>query len=104
MACPGYPYENCGDQSAGLFGYVALGPSPSGTQGSAPSSSAAPYSSPSPVVSYQVGDISFFREAEVKKALDASPISIANIPEISLPISIVIVNQEHTQFFLVKCY
>ena len=37
VACPGYPYENCGDESAGLFGYVALGPAPSGTQGSASS-------------------------------------------------------------------
>ena len=37
VACPGYPYENCGDKSAGLFGYVALGPAPSGTQGSASS-------------------------------------------------------------------
>ena len=46
MACPGYPYENCGDQAAGLFGYVALGPSPSGTQGSAASSSAGPSSNP----------------------------------------------------------
>lgn len=34
VACPGYPYENCGDEAAGLFGYVALGPAPSGTQGS----------------------------------------------------------------------
>ena len=37
VACPGYPYENCGDEAAGLFGYVALGPAPSGTQGSASS-------------------------------------------------------------------
>ena len=37
VACPGYPYENCGDEASGLFGYVALGPAPSGTQGSASS-------------------------------------------------------------------
>ena len=37
VACPGYPYEDCGDEAAGLFGYVALGPAPSGTQGSASS-------------------------------------------------------------------
>ena len=44
VACPGYPYENCGDQSKGLYGYVALGPSPSGTRGA---------SSPSPSPSQQ---------------------------------------------------
>lgn len=38
MACPGYPYENCGDSSSGLFGYVALGKAPLGTQGAASSS------------------------------------------------------------------
>ena len=48
VACPGYPYENCGDQSSGLFGYVALGPSPSGTQGAASSSAASSSAAPSP--------------------------------------------------------
>ena len=37
--CPGYPYENCGDKAQGLFGYIALGPAPSGTQGGSSSSS-----------------------------------------------------------------
>ena len=46
VPCPGYPFESCGDQSSGLFGYVALGPAPSGTRGaSSPSNS--PSSSPS---------------------------------------------------------
>lgn len=31
--CPGYPTESCGNQQEGLFGYVALGPSPQGTMG-----------------------------------------------------------------------
>ncbi|KAI9894720.1 MAG: hypothetical protein M1814_002076 [Vezdaea aestivalis] len=31
--CPGFPQEKCGDESSGLFGYVALGPAPSGTRG-----------------------------------------------------------------------
>ena len=39
--CPGYPPENCGDQQAGLFGYIALSKSPSGTIGAATSSSTA---------------------------------------------------------------
>ena len=43
VACPGYPYESCGNESAGLFGYVALGKAPLGTQGASPSS---PPSSP----------------------------------------------------------
>lgn len=40
-ACPGFPSENCGSASAGLFGYIALSKSPSGTLGLAgsPSSS-----------------------------------------------------------------
>ena len=29
--CPGYPFENCGSLANGLFGYVALDKSPSGT-------------------------------------------------------------------------
>lgn len=39
VACPGYPYESCGDESSGLFGYVALGKAPLGTQGAVASSS-----------------------------------------------------------------
>ena len=45
--CPGYPFEQCGDQSAGLYGYIALGPSPQGTQGGAASSAPSPSASPS---------------------------------------------------------
>ncbi|GAB7346018.1 hypothetical protein MBLNU457_4790t2 [Dothideomycetes sp. NU457] len=40
VPCPGYPYENCGNQAQGLFGYIQLN-QPSGTIGassSAPSS------------------------------------------------------------------
>lgn len=36
--CPGFPDEKCGSLSAGLFGYVALSKSPSGTLGAASSS------------------------------------------------------------------
>lgn len=38
-SCPGYPDENCGSTSSGLFGYVALGKAPSGTTGASPSTS-----------------------------------------------------------------
>lgn len=38
-ACPGYPYENCGSASSGLFGYIALSKAPSGTIGASPSTS-----------------------------------------------------------------
>ena len=44
--CPGYPFEDCGSASSGLFGYVALGNAPSGTIGAAPSAS--PTSTPTP--------------------------------------------------------
>lgn len=37
--CPGYPDELCGDESSGLYGYVALGKAPLGTQGAVASSS-----------------------------------------------------------------
>ena len=52
--CPGYPFEQCGSQSAGLFGYIALNKSPSGTIGSSgttPSNTptSAPSSSSQPV-------------------------------------------------------
>lgn len=46
--CPGYPFEQCGSQSAGLFGYIALNKSPSGTIGSSgTTSSNTPTSAPS---------------------------------------------------------
>ena len=45
--CPGYPYENCGSASSGLFGYVALGNAPSGTIGTSTSTSTTPTSTPS---------------------------------------------------------
>lgn len=45
--CPGYPFEDCGSASSGLFGYVALGKAPSGTIGAAPSAS--PTSTPTPI-------------------------------------------------------
>ena len=49
-ACPGYPFENCGDQDQGLFGYVALGPAPSSTQGgSSPSPSPSQAKNTSPI-------------------------------------------------------
>lgn len=37
--CPGFPDEQCGSSSAGLFGYIALSKSPSGTLGAASRSS-----------------------------------------------------------------
>ncbi|MCJ1228040.1 hypothetical protein MMC12_004700 [Toensbergia leucococca] len=43
--CPGFPSDKCGSPSAGLYGYIALSISPSGT--AAGSSSAAASSSPS---------------------------------------------------------
>jgi len=54
--CPGYPPEYCGNAASGLFGYMALGPQPSGTAGGptssapAPATSTSPSSSPSPSV------------------------------------------------------
>jgi len=47
--CPGYPSEHCGSSSKGLFGYVALNNSPSGTAGgtSSTQSSSNPSSDPS---------------------------------------------------------
>ena len=43
--CPGYPSDKCGSESAGLFGYIALSISPSGTIGAASSSSSSSSSS-----------------------------------------------------------
>lgn len=39
VQCPGFGYEYCGDASAGVFGYIALGPAPSGTMGASTSKS-----------------------------------------------------------------
>ena len=36
--CPGYPADKCGDSQNGLYGYIALRKSPSGTRGDAASS------------------------------------------------------------------
>lgn len=51
-ACPGYPDESCGNSDSGLFGYIQLSISPSGTAGgssSASSTQASSSSSPSSV-------------------------------------------------------
>jgi len=46
--CPGYPPEYCGNAASGLFGYMALGPQPSGTAGGLTSSTPAAATSTSP--------------------------------------------------------
>ena len=58
--CPGYPPENCGDQQAGLFGYIALNKSPSGTIGAATSSSTATSASMAAVAVSTVHAVSVF--------------------------------------------
>lgn len=40
-ACPGWPYEFCGSPNSGLYGYLALSDSPSGTVGAPSTTSAA---------------------------------------------------------------
>ena len=52
--CPGFPAEHCGSSSAGLFGYIALSKSPSGTLGVASSSSSIGSSSEAAASSTQV--------------------------------------------------
>lgn len=55
--CPGYPDESCGDKDNGLYGYIKLNLSPSGTLGSGSSSSStssAAQSSTQQSVSYNV--------------------------------------------------
>lgn len=42
--CPGYPAEKCGNSDSGLFGYIALNNSPSGTAGGSSSSTPPPTS------------------------------------------------------------
>lgn len=49
QACPGYPYENCGSESSGLFGYIALGKAPSGTTGASTNPSTTPTPTPTPI-------------------------------------------------------
>lgn len=50
QTCPGFPQENCGDLAQGLYGYLALGPKPSGT--GAPSSSSSSTAAPVSTVCY----------------------------------------------------
>lgn len=52
--CPGFPPEKCGSLSAGLFGYIALSKSPSGTLGAASSSPSSSSSAEAAVSSAQV--------------------------------------------------
>ena len=77
--CPGYPFEDCGDESQGLFGYIALGPAPSGTQGAyTPSSTAS-----------QAEEISTQPTVSTQLLLPTSITKFASIPFISfLPISL----------------
>ena len=50
-ACPGYPSDTCGNSAQGLYAYIQLGGTPSGTAGA---SSASSSSIPSPSVSTTV--------------------------------------------------
>ncbi|KAF2400778.1 hypothetical protein EJ06DRAFT_521476 [Trichodelitschia bisporula] len=43
LSCPGFPAENCGSVDNGLFGYIALSKSPSGTRGVAGSTQKVAY-------------------------------------------------------------
>lgn len=53
-ACPGWPYENCGNIDDNLFGYLALGPAAAGTSGSSTSTvSATSAASSSTVITSQ---------------------------------------------------
>lgn len=45
--CPGYPDESCGNQDQGLYGYIALSMSPSGTAGGSSSTASSTQSSSS---------------------------------------------------------
>ncbi|EGX88166.1 ER membrane protein Wsc4, putative [Cordyceps militaris CM01] len=45
--CLGYPFEYCGGKANDVYGYLSLGPQPSGTKGSADGSSSATSTTPS---------------------------------------------------------
>ena len=81
-ACPGYPYENCGSQSAGLFGYVALGKAPLGTVGAAASTSTTPTPTPTPT-STTTPTTSETVQAVSTQLLPGGPLGTTSSPEAS---------------------
>lgn len=49
--CPGFPSDTCGSTSSGLFGYIALNKSPSGTAGASSAAATTSNSQPTQAVS-----------------------------------------------------
>ena len=78
-ACPGYPYENCGSASSGLFGYVALGKAPSGTIGaSASTSTTSTSTTPTPTTTPTTSDTV---QAVSTQPLPGGPLGTTFLPE-----------------------
>lgn len=79
-ACPGYPYENCGSASSGLFGYIALGKAPSGTIGASTSTSttSTPTSTTSPTPTTTTSDTV---QAVSTQPLPSGPLGTVSTPE-----------------------
>lgn len=83
--CPGFPAENCGSSSAGLFGYVALSKSPSGTLGAASSSSSIsrsiePAESSTQVVSNPSSGVALASSSSPAQASSSASSAIASQP------------------------
>lgn len=88
QACPGYPYENCGSASSGLFGYVALGRAPSGTVGAStststtPTSTSTPTSTPTPTPTPSTSNTV---QAVSTQPLPGRPLGPISFPEATFP-------------------
>lgn len=72
--CPGYPFEQCGSQSAGLFGYIALNKSPSGTIGA---SSTSPSNTPTSAPSSSSQPVSF---QSLYGVISSIPLLLTQVP------------------------
>lgn len=75
--CPGYPAEKCGNSDSGLFGYIALNNSPSGTAGGSSSSTPPPTSTRqvSPSCSLHIIHHSHPHSAVWRGSSQSSPVS-----------------------------
>ncbi|KAI9733536.1 MAG: hypothetical protein M1834_003137 [Cirrosporium novae-zelandiae] len=73
-ACPGYPSDTCGNSDEGLYGYISLTLSPSGTQGASSSTSTTTSDTSSSSTSSTSTSSSTPEEITVVQTVTASPI------------------------------
>ena len=86
VECPGFGYENCGNQSAGLYGYIQLNVQPSGTIGGSSSTASSTQTSSTQPASTQTSVSSFRFSCIASPVTRYPPIDCGLLGFLSLPV------------------